>query len=83
MTLQELRQEIDNLDKEVITLIQKRMILTHKVQDLKSKKQLPVEDLQRENQIVNGLLGQFPDVSSGLIMDIYKVIFKHSKSSTK
>ncbi len=79
MTLQELRQEIDNLDHEVIALIQKRMTLTNKVQALKTKNQLPVEDLQRENQILNSLSAQFPEVPSGLISDIYKVIFKYSK----
>ena len=53
-----LREEIDNLDQEIIQLLKSRMKISKEVGKLKEKYNIPVEDKEREREIINRLTDQ-------------------------
>ncbi|MFQ6673929.1 MAG: chorismate mutase [Fidelibacterota bacterium] len=53
--LSELRNRIDRVDAEILTLLLKRMDLTRKVGQLKNKLKLAVQDERRESEIIERL----------------------------
>jgi len=50
--LDNLREEIDKIDKEMISLFQKRMDIVIKIGEYKKSKSLPIEDKERERQLL-------------------------------
>ena len=50
-----LRKEIDKIDENIITLLKNRMDCSKKVGDLKTTLNIPVEDKDRENEIIQRL----------------------------
>ncbi|MGT2932427.1 chorismate mutase [Streptococcus catagoni] len=52
MDLQQIRQEIDTVDKELVSLLEKRMFLVEEVTHYKKNKKLPVLDINRERQVL-------------------------------
>lgn len=78
-SLDELRAEIDLIDHQILSHIQKRMTITTEVQELKKTKGLPKEDLQREHNIITELQSKYPELPEGLIQDIYRILFTYSK----
>ena len=55
-----LRQEIDDIDEEIIYLLKKRMVISKKVGKLKAELLIPVEDKKREKEIIYRL-GELAD----------------------
>ena len=51
----ELRQQIDDLDEEIIQLLKKRMGISKEVGKLKEKLDIPVEDKIREMKLLIAL----------------------------
>lgn len=52
----ELRKHIDDIDEQLVRLFEKRMEASHKMASIKCDQNLAVQDLGRENQIVNRAL---------------------------
>lgn len=50
-----LRNKIDRLDRQVVELLDQRVVLTKDVGDIKEKLALPFTDAQRENQLLKKL----------------------------
>ena len=50
--LHELRQELDQLDKEIVAAFEKRMAISRQVAKYKLTHNLPVLDQSRENQVI-------------------------------
>ena len=76
----ELRQQIDMLDEEIIRLLKKRMGISKEVGKLKEKLDIPVEDKNRENEIIERLTqraGQ--NLSEEQLIRIFTAVFKTSK----
>ena len=53
--LQSFREKIDSIDEKILKLLAKRMDLIKDVGELKAKLELKVEDLNRENEIIERL----------------------------
>ena len=76
----ELRQQIDNLDEEIIQLLKKRMGISKEVGKLKEKLDIPVEDINRENEIIDRLIQQAGrNLSEEQLIRIFTAVFKSSK----
>ena len=76
----ELRQQIDTLDEEIIQLLMKRMDFSKKVGKLKEKLDIPVEDKNRENEIIDRLTQQAgQNLSEEQLIRIFTAVFKSSK----
>lgn len=65
MTLQDFRDEIDIIDKRMVTLLNRRAALVREIGAIKAAAGLPVVDRHREAAVLNGLI----DASEGVITD--------------
>ena len=80
----ELRQQIDDLDEEIIQLLKKRMGISKGVGKLKEKLDIPVEDKNRENEIIDRLTKQAGrNLSKEQLIRIFTAVFKSSKQVQK
>ena len=50
--LKKLRDEIDDIDKQIVELIEKRMKVSVKVGELKKENNIPVFDAEREKELI-------------------------------
>ena len=76
----ELRQKIDTLDEEIIQLLKKRMEISKEVGKLKEKLDIPVEDMGREQEIIDRLTQQAGiNLSEEQLIRIFTAVFKSSK----
>ena len=79
--LKELREKIDEIDNEILTLLNKRMEIVKKVGDLKNNSNAPVYRPEREKEIIerltdlskkqNGLLGK--DEIEAIFLEIFAI----------
>ena len=58
MKLQELRREIDKLDVQLITLLNKRVQLSLQIWREKMQSNLPIHDQQREQRVIENVIKQ-------------------------
>lgn len=79
--MDELRTQIDELDQEILMLLSKRMTTSAEIAKLKATENLPVEDLNREKQIMDRLkqLSNKYNLSSEFIEKVYNEILLESK----
>ena len=76
----ELRQNIDTLDEEIIQLLKKRMGISKEVGKLKEKLDIPVEDMGREQEIIDRLTQRAGiNLSEEQLIRIFTAVFKSSK----
>ena len=76
----ELRQQIDDIDEDIIQLLKKRMSISKEVGKLKEKLHIPVEDKGREQEIIERLTqlaGR--NLSEEQLIRIFTAVFKSSK----
>ena len=79
-----LREKIDTLDEEIIQLLKKRMRISREVGKLKEKLDIPVEDKNRENEIIDRLVHQAgKNLSEEQLIRIFTAVFKTSKQVQK
>ena len=71
-TLKNLREEIDEIDDQVIMLLEKRLKIAAKIGHIKTT----LTDAKREKAILD-------KINSSYIKNIYKEIFKNSKKLMK
>lgn len=78
--LEELRQEIDEIDRELVSLFEKRMAVTQQVGIYKQSKGLPVLDRTREQQVLSGktALVSHPSMKTGVTL-LYETIMGISR----
>lgn len=80
MSLDQLRQEIDAVDRDMVRLLEQRMALVSQVADYKFKHQLPVLNQVREQELLEKIAGYVVDNSyESSILAIFKDVMKHSK----
>ncbi len=76
--IKKLREEIDNVDREIVHLLNRRIELVLHIGEHKKSGKLPVKDLEREKKVVSNLSGD--ELDEDFIKEIYAVIFRYSKS---
>ncbi len=82
--LQNLRNEIDNIDKDIVKLIEKRMKISYEIGQYKKENNIPIFDEKREKEVLDRKkeLLENKDLSS-MIIDIYNIIMNKSKDIQK
>ena len=53
--IQKLREQIDEIDEEIIQFLKKRMGISKEVGKLKDELHIPIEDKKREKEIIDRL----------------------------
>jgi len=74
----EYREKINQIDEELLTLLEKRMNLSIKIGKIKRESKIPIENKQREKEILDKLKEK-SDLNKELIEGVYQQIFKESK----
>ena len=80
MNLDELRVEIDKIDKGLVELFAKRMDVAADIAAYKKENGLPVLDATRERDKINALMEMAPDQFEEHIHSLYSLIFELSRS---
>lgn len=85
MKLKLLRRKIDKIDETILDLLSRRLSLVKKASQLKKQKSLPVEDKNREKQILERLKQKSLqlDLPFGFISKIFREIMRESKRVQK
>ena len=78
MDLNEIRNEIDSIDKEIVSLLLKRMAANAKVAAYKIENKMPVYDKAREDALLEKIGALSKDMSP-YTKEIYLEILKQSK----
>lgn len=81
MSLQELRGEIDSINREFVLLLAKRLSLSRKVAAIKKEQRLPVLDEARERLILEEMaaLARQHNISSLIVQEIFQIILETSR----
>jgi chorismate mutase len=81
MSLAPLRQQIDQIDQEIIRLLTQRMTVSRQVAKIKIDQNLPVLNAGREVEILEKLEKMATNLGmrQGFISEIYTQIFAESK----
>ncbi|XBC44205.1 MAG: chorismate mutase [Buchnera aphidicola (Schlechtendalia peitan)] len=79
-TLLTLRNIINTLDKDLISLLAKRQKIAVKIAKTKAQQNYPIKDIEREQLLLNNLiaLGQENNLNSKYISDLFKIIINNS-----
>lgn len=72
------RSEIDKIDDQIVNLLNKRFSLVKEIGLIKNQANLLIGDDIREAEII-AKVSRNAKVPSGLIEDLYEVIFKYSR----
>lgn len=80
MELNKARTEINNIDKEIVKLLEKRFNIVNKIGHYKRKQNLPVYDEIREKQVIESCINFLENKQySKCIDDIYFQIMRSCK----
>ena len=76
----ELRAQLDNIDKNILQLLEERMDIIHQVGCMKYKLNIPIEDIDREEKIINKLKNLSKNnLTENQLKNLFKIIFNFSK----
>ena len=83
--LDDLRKEIDLIDREIVNLIAKRIEVVKKVGQFKKENNIPVIDNSRFKKVLNkvGELAEKNKISKDFVKDIYNKIHEYMCSIEK
>lgn len=80
MELSELRNRIDEIDKDLVRLFTERMGISAEVAEAKRQTGKPVFDPAREREIIRNLTENLDDEMSGYVSVLYNSIFEISRA---
>jgi chorismate mutase len=81
MTLDELREEIENIDREIVELIAQRTYVAESVARIKRVKDLPTTDEGQEDKVMEraGENAERFDVDANLVKAIFRLLIELNK----
>lgn len=80
MNLDNLKEEIDNIDEELVSLLNKRMDVTRKIAEYKNQNNLPLRDVKNEREKMNEIIEKSDDEKADYMSVLYSMIFDISNS---
>lgn len=83
--IQSLRKDIDDIDKEIIRLISKRISITKEIGTIKNKNELPIFDFDREKEIFENICNDCIkyNLDEKYINSIFHLIIDYSKETQR
>ncbi|MFB6136659.1 MAG: chorismate mutase [Halobacteriaceae archaeon] len=81
MTLEELREEIAEIDHDIVELIARRTYVADAVADVKAEEDLPTTDESQERQVMEraGENAERFDVDANLVKAIFRLLIELNK----
>jgi len=78
--LHQLREQIDDIDDQILAFVAERMRLAVRIGELKRKKGVPIYDPDRERQIYQRLCAKAPKpVSADMVRRIFERVIDESR----
>jgi chorismate mutase len=81
MTLDELREEIEDIDREIVELIARRTYVADTVAQVKKEQDLPTTDESQEDRVMEraGLNAERFEVDANLVKAIFRLLIELNK----
>ena len=80
MRLEDSRKLIDEIDSEIMTLLNRRALLSRRIGELKTRAGLPVVDLDREEVVLRKIVrDNAGEMDPGSLMRIYREVLEESR----
>ena len=81
MSLEELREEIESIDREIVELIARRTYVAETIADVKDEQGLPTTDEEQEQAVMDraGDNAERFDVDSNLVKAIFRLLIELNK----
>ncbi len=81
MTLSELREEIESIDREIVELIARRTYVAETVAQVKSAEDIPTTDEGQEQKVMDraGENAERFDVDSNLVKAVFRLLIELNK----
>jgi chorismate mutase len=81
MSLEELREEIESIDRELVELIARRTYVADTIAEVKADRGLPTTDEQQERQVMDraGANAEQFDVDANLVKAIFRLLIELNK----
>jgi chorismate mutase len=81
MSLDELREEIETIDRELVELIARRTYVAETIADVKDQRGLPTTDEQQEQRVMDraGDNARQFDVDDNLVKAIFRLLIELNK----
>ncbi|GAU77129.1 chorismate mutase [Fusibacter sp. 3D3] len=84
MEIEALRNQLDNIDGQMVMLLEKRFEITDEIGRLKKTYAQPIDQISREIQIKQNLMDKLEGYRHlNEILNIYELLFDMSKKSQK
>ena len=80
MEIKDARNQIDEIDRELTALFEKRMRLAAEIAEDKRQNGLPVLDAAREREVIERLTADCDPEMKGYIEELYLTVFRLSRS---
>jgi chorismate mutase/prephenate dehydratase len=78
--LENLRGQIDSIDDKIAALFAERMAISKEIALEKNKTNSPIENIQRENELIERITKQIPEDIRIYTRQLYDTIFESSKA---
>lgn|GEM_PF-1266703 len=79
MKLQEMREEIDEIDRKIIKLLERRFQIVNEIAKLKRELGLRIEDNEREASIIENCKKSSKELDEEFIEELMRLVISHSK----
>jgi chorismate mutase/prephenate dehydratase len=79
-SLEECRQQLDEVDRDIVRLFEQRMMIARDVAAYKIAHDLPVLDASREREKLQDIAGKTPEALQEYALSLYSLIFELSRS---
>ena len=79
MNIDELRREIDGIDDRILTLFERRMEIAKEIGQYKKEKGLPVQNSEREREILHRLNEKAQPELAEYVKSLYSSLFEMSR----
>nr|WP_049893496.1 MULTISPECIES: chorismate mutase [Halogranum] len=81
MSLDELREEIEDIDREIVELIARRTYVADTVAQVKAEQDLPTTDESQEDKVMEraGLNAERFEVDANLVKAIFRLLIELNK----
>ncbi|WP_368408636.1 chorismate mutase [Halorussus salilacus] len=81
MSLAELREEIESIDREIVELIARRTYVAETVAQVKSEREMPTTDEDQEQRVMDraGENAERFDVDANLVKAIFRLLIELNK----
>lgn len=81
MSLEELRREIESIDREIVELIARRTYVAETIADVKAEQDLPTTDESQEDAVMQraGENADKFDLDSNLVKTVFRLLIELNK----